>query len=78
MLYEVVKLVVVYPNLYQKMLDYGVSNLELAELLRVDIEVILDKMRGVTPWYLHEAVHICMYFDTSDVENLFVRLDSNT
>ena len=66
------------PNLRQKMSDCGVSNRDIANLLGVDISVIDEKMRGYLPWYLHEAVRICTFLKTSDAEDLFVQLDSNT
>jgi hypothetical protein len=68
----------IYPYLRKKMLDCGVSDIDLAELLNVEVSVITDKMRGVLPWYLHEALHVCIYLNTSELEKLFVRIDINT
>jgi hypothetical protein len=67
-----------YPNLHQEMLNCGVSVDNLAELLDVDSSEILDKMQGVSPWYLPEVVAICVHLKTSNVKKLFVRIDSNT
>jgi hypothetical protein len=68
----------IYPNLSEKMLDFGASVTDIAKLLGEDVSVITDKFQGVLPWFLHEAIAICAYLGTSNIEKLFVRIDINT
>lgn len=68
----------IYPNLVQMMVDHRMSYEDLARVISVDKNVIIQKMQGVIPWSLVEGIAICSYFHTSDIKFLFLQLDTNT
>ena len=68
----------VYPNLSDMMIKCGTTYSDLAHLIFVAEDVISQKMKGLIPWSLTEALSICFYFHTSDVDFLFLQLDTNT
>lgn len=69
---------IIYPNLYKKLSEKGISFENLGDMLGVSTEDVCNKMSGMLPWSLAEAVSICKLLHTSDVKKLFVQLDSNT
>lgn len=62
---------IVYENLYRKMVETGVSFAILSDAIGISKDVFVEKMEGKQPWLLSEAVAICAYFETSDVNFLF-------
>ena len=61
----------VYENLYHKMVETGTSFAILSDAIGISEEIFVEKMRGNVPWLLSEAISICAYFGTSDVNFLF-------
>lgn len=64
----------IYPNLCTELSKAGICMAEVAEVLNTTETVINDKLRGIEPWLLHEAVTMCRLLNTSDVKFLFLRL----
>lgn len=75
---EVDKMKSIYPNLLEKMINCGMSFEDLAKIISSTEDVVSKKMEGTIPWTLLEAVKVCCYFHTSDVNFLFLQLDTNT
>ncbi len=65
----------VYPNLQKKMVESGISPLDLARHCDITHISCLLKLLGVMPWKFTETVSICRLFSDADAELLFVRLD---
>lgn len=63
----------VYPNLYRKLNDSGVTLSHLAEVLNIPEECVNRKMQGQLPWKLHEVVAVCRLLNYSDAKLLFVQ-----
>jgi DNA-binding XRE family transcriptional regulator len=68
----------IYPNLTEMMIKNAVSTKDLADVISVSEDNIIQKLKGVIPWSLVEAMNICFYFHTSDIYFLFLQLDTNT
>ena len=66
-------MITVYPVLRQRMREHGVSYRELATIAQTTVLSFYLKMWGIKRWTLTEAVRICGFFRTPDVEHLFVR-----
>ena len=66
-------MITVYPNLRQRMMELGVTNRELAKELGISGISFQLKMWGIKGWTLTDAVRLCAFFRTPDVEHLFVR-----
>jgi hypothetical protein len=66
-------MITVYPNLRQRMEELGVTDRELANWLNMSRIVLQLKMWGIKGWTLTDAVRLCAFFRTPDVEHLFVR-----
>lgn len=63
----------VYPVLSQCMKDHGVTSKELAAVANLNRLTLFMKMVGIKRWNLTEAVSICCFFNTHDVEQMFHR-----
>ena len=63
----------VYPNLVQVMKDRGLSYTDLADILGISKYAAYRRLRGFAGWKLHETIHLCNYFDVSDIAWLFQR-----
>lgn len=68
----------IYPNLVNKMIEYGISYGDLASLIGTSVDIVSLKMMGAIPWTLVDAVRICCHLCTSDINFLFLQLDTNT
>lgn len=68
----------IYPNLTTKMIENGLSYNDLAQVIHASEDVVSQKMKGLLSWTLVEAARICRYFHTSDIDFLFLQLDTNT
>lgn len=68
----------IYPNLVETMLKHSTSYEDLARVISVNTDVLIQKMQGTRPWSFIEAVKVCSHFRTSDVKFLFLQLDTNT
>ena len=66
-----------YPNLREKMADFGISVGELAAIAGIGTLKTRLKLMGILRWKLTEVVSICRFFSVTDVEKLFVQLDTN-
>lgn len=62
-----------YPVLRQRIRENEVSWAELASVVGVTPLSFHMKMWGLKRWTLTDAVRICGFFRTPDVEHLFVR-----
>ena len=63
----------VYPNLYRKLNDTGITLSYLAEELNIPEKCVRQKMQGQLPWKLHEVVVVCRLLNYSDAKLLFVQ-----
>lgn len=61
----------VYPVLSQYMKDHGITSKELATVANISRLTFYMKMWGIKRWTLTEAVSICCFFNTHEVEHLF-------
>lgn len=66
-----------YPNLTREMKEHNISCVALADYLDLTYMATYRRLRGVTEWQLHEAIAICTLLECSDIEYLFLRLDTN-
>lgn len=66
-------MVTYYPILRQRMLEFGTSYKALAAIADINIFSLHLKMLGIRRWKLTEALRICCFFRTHDVEHLFQR-----
>lgn len=64
----------VYPNLCKKLENADISISRLARELNISESETHDKMCGITPWLLSDAVIICQLLHTSDINFLFLQL----
>lgn len=64
-------MITVYPVLRQRMRDQNMGLKELAAVANVNTFTLCLKMWGIKRWTLTEAVSICCFFRTQDVERLF-------
>lgn len=62
-----------YPVLRKRMKEQGISSKELAAVIGVSRITFYLKLWGITKWSLPEAIMVCCYFNTPDVEQLFLR-----
>lgn len=67
----------IYPNLGQELDKIGITVAHLATALNIPKESVSSKLRGDSPWLLSEVITICRLLNNSDVNFLFLRLDSN-
>ena len=63
----------VYPVLRQRMREQQLSMKDLATAAGISRTAFFMKICGIKRWKLTEAVKICCFFRTQDVEHLFVR-----
>lgn len=68
----------IYPNLSNLMAERGMTYDDLAEVTLTDADTVSQKMIGLIPWLLVDAMRICSHFRTSDINFLFLQLDTNT
>ena len=68
---------IVCMNLYNEMNRRSLSIATLSNLIGVSEVVFMDKLRGLLPWDLSEALKICCFLEISDVKYLFLQLDTN-
>ena len=61
----------VYPNLVQVMEERGLGYTDLADILGISKYAAYRRLRGFAGWKLHETIHLCQYFGTSDTAWLF-------
>lgn len=66
-------MITVYPVLRQRMRDQNITYKELAAVVGINRMALCLSMWGIRRWKLTEAIKICSYFRTNDVENIFVR-----
>jgi hypothetical protein len=66
-------MITVYPVLRQLMREKGINFKELADIANMSrIECCLSLL-GIRQWKLTEAVNICCFFCTENLERTFVR-----
>lgn len=63
----------VYPVLRQRMMEQQITSKDLAAVAGISRTAFFMKICGIKRWKLTEAVKICCFFRTQDVEHLFVR-----
>jgi DNA-binding XRE family transcriptional regulator len=63
----------VYPVLAQYMKDHGTTLKELAAVAKLNRLTLCMRLWGIKRWNLTEAVSICCFFNTQDVEQMFHR-----
>lgn len=66
-------MVTCYPILRQRMIEFGTTYEELAAVANINIVSLHMKMLGMKRWKLTEALRICCFFRTHDVEHLFYK-----
>lgn len=66
-------MITVYPVLRQRMIEHGITFKELATIANVSRITLFLKMLGIKRWKLTEALNICCFFNTHDIEHLFYR-----
>ena len=64
-------MITVYPVLRQLMRENNTTIKELAAITNVNTITLCLKMWGIKRWKLTEALSICCFFRTHDVEHLF-------
>ena len=64
-------MITVYPTLRQHIRDHKTTMGELAAVLNVSRFSLHLKLLGIKRWKFTEAVKICCFFRTHDVERLF-------
>ena len=64
-----------YPILCQRMKECGTTYDELAAVANTSVVSLHLKMVGIKRWKLTEAVKICCFFRSQDVEHLFRKSD---
>ena len=64
---------IVYVNLYNEISKNGISMTTIANMIGVSEVVFMDKLQGVLPWDLSEALNICCFLGISDVKYLFLQ-----
>lgn len=68
----------IYPNLCLELYEAEVSVPCLAEKLHLPVESVKSKLRGESPWLLVEAIKICRFLNTDNIDFLFLQLDNNS
>lgn len=63
----------VYPVLSQHIKDHGITLKELAAVANLNRLTLCMRLWGIKRWNLTEAVSICCFFNTHDVEQMFHR-----
>ena len=66
-----------YINLCNEINRQNVPIRVLADLINVSEDIFMDKLKGLLPWDLSEALKLCCFFKISDVKFLFLQLDTN-
>ena len=66
-------MIAVYPVLRQRMRERQITNRELSVVAGMSNAAFFLSMLGIRRWKLTEAVNICCFFRTYDIEQLFVR-----
>ena len=64
-------MITVYPILRQQMQDHGTTTKELAAIADIDVVSFHLKMCGIKRWKLTEALKICCFFRSPNIEHLF-------
>ena len=64
-------MITVYPVLRQHMKERKVTYKELAAVINNNVFSVHLKMLGIKRWKLAEAVSICCFFHTQDIELVF-------
>lgn len=64
-------MITVYPILRQLMRNHGTTSKELAAIAEIDMVTFYLKMCGIKRWKLTEALKICCFFHSPNVEHLF-------
>lgn len=68
---------IVYPNLNRQLCDIGITLEDLSIATGIDLVLLKKKMQGLISWKLPEVIEICVHLKCSDVNSLFVQLDTN-
>ena len=68
----------IYPILCRELDRLGITIAYLATALNTTEESVRSKLRGESPWVLHEALSICKMLNFSDIKLLFLQLDNNS
>ena len=66
-------MITVYPTLRQLMRNRGISYKELADIANISKAKCCLSLWGIRRWKLTESVNICCFFNTPNVEQVFVR-----
>ena len=66
-------MITVYPVLRQRMKEQQITIRELATVAGISSVAFYLKICGLKRWKLTEAVKICCFFRTQELEHLFVR-----
>lgn len=66
-------MIAVYPVLRQRMKEQQITTKELSAVAGISSLAFHLKLWGIKRWNLTEAVKICCFFRTHEVEHLFVR-----
>lgn len=61
----------VYPNLVKMMKERDMDYEDLADILGISKYAAYRRLRGFAGWKLHEAIHLCQYFEINDTAWLF-------
>ena len=61
-----------FPILCNELNKANVSVAQLAETLNTTETVVRNKLRGIEPWKLHDAVAICRLLNISNAKFLFL------
>ena len=67
---------IVYLNLYNEINRRSLSIETLSDHIGVSEAVFMNKLQGLLPWDLSEALNLCCYLKISDVKYLFLQFYS--
>ena len=62
-----------FPILCTELSKAGISVTQLAEALKTTETIVRNKLQGVEPWKLHDAIVICQLLNKPDVNFLFLQ-----
>lgn len=63
----------VFPILCSELTKANVSVEQLAEVLNITETVARNKLQGLEPWKLYDAIVICRLLNRSDTDYLFLQ-----
>lgn len=64
---------IVYLNLYNEIQSRSLPISTLSDHIGVSEAVFMNKLQGLLPWDLAEALKLCCYLKISDVKYLFLQ-----